>query len=208
MTDLLSGGAVGAGMGELVKYAIQTIKGGLEFGSTLETSNETLNALAPYVEKMKGYNDLLDRPKEEIERLEVLIREGQELVRKSNKLTRWNFLLFSHYQRKLKKQDESLERHLNFNVQVENKNEISKILEILKRMVNSGQFDGKQIRGLCGAPEEPEFIGMEEPLNKLKFELTKKGASVLVLTGLGGSGKSTLAKKLCWNPQIKGSTSN
>jgi adenylylsulfate kinase-like enzyme len=36
--------------------------------------------------------------------------------------------------------------------------------------------------------------------------MMKDGVSVLVLTGLGGSGKSTLAKKLCWDPQIKGTT--
>ncbi|RHN54124.1 putative transcription factor interactor and regulator LIM family [Medicago truncatula] len=78
---------------------------------------------------------------------------------------------------------------------------VNGILEILMKM---DQFDRNQIRGLCGAPEEPVCMGMDEPLNKLKIELMKDGVSVLVLTGLGGSGKTTLAKKLCWEPQIKG----
>ncbi|GAU17397.1 hypothetical protein TSUD_232730 [Trifolium subterraneum] len=74
MADPL-GGAVGAVMGEMVKYALQTIKKGRDFGPTLETNIQTLNALAPLVEEMKGFNDLLDRPREEIKKLETHIRE-------------------------------------------------------------------------------------------------------------------------------------
>ncbi|WJX60807.1 hypothetical protein P8452_45968 [Trifolium repens] len=211
MADPL-GGAVGAVMGEMVKYAIQTIKKGQDFGPTLETNIQTLNALAPLVEEMKSFNDLLDRPREEINKLETHIREGKELVRKSKKLTLWRFFSFPSYQSKLQKKDEALQRHLAVNVQVENRKDlmdvlikVNGILEILMRKDNLGQFDnGNQIRGLCGVPEEPQYKGMVEPLNKLKIELIKDGVSVLVLTGLGGSGKSTLAKKLCWDSQIKG----
>jgi hypothetical protein len=211
MADPL-GGAVGAVMGEMVKYAIQTIKKGQDFGPTLETNIQTLNALAPLVEEMKSFNDLLDRPREEINKLETHIREGKELVRKSKKLTLWRFFSFPSYQSKLQKKDEALQRHLAVNVQVENRKDlmdvlikVNGILEILMRKDNLGQFDnGNQIRGLCGVPEEPQCKGMVEPLNKLKIELIKDGVSVLVLTGLGGSGKSTLAKKLCWDSQIKG----
>ncbi|WJX55428.1 hypothetical protein P8452_41196 [Trifolium repens] len=211
MADPL-GGAVGAVMGEMVKYAIQTIKKGQDFAPTLETNIQTLNALAPLVEEMKSFNDLLDRPREEINKLETHIREGKELVRKSKKLTLWRFFSFPSYQSKLQKKDEALQRHLAVNVQVENRKDlmdvlikVNGILEILMRKDNLGQFDnGNQIRGLCGVPEEPQCKGMVEPLNKLKIELIKDGVSVLVLTGLGGSGKSTLAKKLCWDSQIKG----
>ncbi|CAI8588809.1 unnamed protein product [Vicia faba] len=211
MADLLSGGAVGAVMGEVVKYTLQTIKKGREFGPTLETNIETLKALAPIVEEMKDYNDLLDRPRGEIERLEKRIREGEELVKVCKKLTLWNFFSFPSYQGKLQKKDKELQRHLAVNVQIENKRDlivlsakVDGILDVLTKMVNSGQFDGNQIGGLCGAPDEPECLGMGEALNKLKIELMKDGVDVLVLTGLGGSGKSTLAKKICWHPQIKG----
>ncbi|PNY15960.1 putative LRR receptor-like protein kinase [Trifolium pratense] len=64
MADLLSGGAVGAVTGEVLKYALQTIQNGLEFGPTLEMNIETLNALAPLVEQIKDYSDLLGRPRE------------------------------------------------------------------------------------------------------------------------------------------------
>lgn len=114
MADLLSGGAVGAVTGEMLKHVLQTIKNGRQFGPTLETNIETLNALAPLVEQIKGYNDELDRPREEIGRLESHIREGEELVRKSKKLNRWKFVLFPHYQAKLQKKDEDLKRHLSF----------------------------------------------------------------------------------------------
>jgi hypothetical protein len=211
MADLFSGGAVGALMGETLKYGIQTIKKGREFRPTLETNIETLDALVPLVEKMKGFNDLLDRPSEEIERLEKHMREGKEIVEKSKKLTWKKFFSFPGQQAKLKKQDEKLKRYLSVNVQGENKRDLMDVLikvngifEIL--MKNLGQFDRNQIRGLCGAPDEPQCKGMDESLSKLKLEMMKDGVSVLVLTGLGGSGKSTLAKKLCWDPQIKGTT--
>ncbi|CAJ2646253.1 unnamed protein product [Trifolium pratense] len=212
MADLLSGGAVGALMGETVKYALQTIKKGQQFRPTLETNMETLDALAPLVEKMKGFNDLLDRPSEEIERLEKHMREGKEIVEESKKFTWRKIFSFPGQQTKLKKQDDKLRRYLSVDVQAENKRDLMDVLtkvnaifEILLIKDKLGQFDdGNQIRGLCGAPDEPQCKGMDESLNKLKIEMMKDGVSVHVLTGLGGSGKSTLAKKLCWDPQIKG----
>ncbi|GAU17399.1 hypothetical protein TSUD_232750 [Trifolium subterraneum] len=211
MADLFSGGAVGALMGETVKYALETYKKGREFRPTLQTNIETLDALAPLVEKMKDFNDLLDRPSEEIERLEKHMREGKEIVEKSKKFTWRKFFSFPGQQVKLKKQDDKLKRDLSVIVQAQNKRDLMEVLtkvngifEILMRKDKLGQFDGNEIRGSCGAPDEPQCKGMVEPLNKLKIEMMKNGVSVHVLTGLGGSGKSTLAKKLCWDPQIKG----
>ncbi|KAJ1415232.1 Powdery mildew resistance protein, RPW8 domain [Sesbania bispinosa] len=211
MADLLSGGAVGALMGEALKYALEIVKSGLEFNSTLERNTKTLNSLGPLVEQMKRYNEVLNRPREEIERLESHIRAGQEVVNENKKLSRWKILSFPARQRKLRRKDEGLKRHLSMNVPAENKRDLMEILssvrlilEILLKQENFGQYLGTQIRGLSGAPDELECMGMDEPLNKLKIEVLKDGVSFLVLTGLGGSGKSTLAKKLCWDPQVKG----
>jgi len=102
MVEALSGAVIG----EILKKALETIKNGRNFGSTLETSIDILNALEPLVEELKGYNDndSLDRPRKEIERLETLVTELKELVGKSKNLTRWNLTSFPRYQEKLEKQ--------------------------------------------------------------------------------------------------------
>jgi len=190
---------IGVVVGKIVNQVFETIKNIREFVPTLERSIETSNALDPLVEQIKGYNDSLARPREEIERLEKHT-DDKELIRKSKKLSLnlWKFLLFPGQRAKLLKQDEAFQRYLSL-VQLENKRDLMEVLTHLKdNHVN-------QSRGLYGAPQEPEFIGMVRQFNELKDELMKDGASVLVLTGLGGSGKTTLAKKLCWDPQVKGS---
>ncbi|AES94773.1 hypothetical protein MTR_5g018170 [Medicago truncatula] len=60
MRDALSGA-------EILKQALEIIKNGRDFGSTLKTSIVILKALEPKVEELKGYNDSLGRPREEIE---------------------------------------------------------------------------------------------------------------------------------------------
>ncbi|XP_057759422.1 probable disease resistance protein At5g66900 [Arachis stenosperma] len=211
MADLFSGGAVGAVMGELLRAAIETINKGREFKPTLETNIQTLNAIAPLVDEMMEYNDKLDRPRQEIQRLQSRVRQGQDLARKcSRKLSRRKFLSFPYYQGKLKSEDQSLQRHLSFDVQVQNARNLMEVLlkvdEILNILAKQdfAKFSGSQIQGLSGAPEEPKCMGMDEHLSRLRVELLKDDVSVLVLTGLGGSGKSTLAKKLCWDPHVKG----
>jgi GTPase SAR1 family protein len=190
-------------IGEMVKYAVQTIKKGRDFGPTLKTSIETLKVLVPLVEKMKVSNDLFDRPREDIEMLETHMRGIKEIVEKSKKKLTWrNVLSRPRYQAKLQKKDEALQRHLAVHVQVENKTDLKMLLvkveEILERL------DGNQVKGCCGVPEEPQCMGMDELLNKLRIEMMNDGVLVRVLTGLGGSGKSTLAKKLCSDREIKG----
>jgi hypothetical protein len=210
MADLFSGGAVGAIIGELLKKAIQTIKNARDFGSTLQTGIETLNALSPLLEKIKGStsNDLLDQPRDEhIVRLETHMIEIKELVEKSKKLKRtwWKSFSFPRYQAKLQKKDEDFQRHLAVHVQMVM---FTKVTEILDILMNMSQFNGNQNRGFIGAPEAPHCMGMDELLTELKIEMMKDGVSVRVLTGLGGSGKSTLAKKLCSDPKIKGNNSS
>ncbi|TKY45719.1 DA1-related 5 [Spatholobus suberectus] len=210
MADLFSGGAVGAVMGELLKGAIATVNKGREFKPTLESNIETLKSLSPVVEEMKRYNNMLDRPVEEIKELENHVRDGQQLVDKCSKFSLWRVASFPFYQSKLRRKDEALKRHLSVNVSAQNKRDlmeivlsVRQILEILLKKEDFRQYQGYQLMGLSGAPQEPECMGMDEPMNKLRIGLLKDGVSVIVLTGLGGSGKSTLAKKICWHPQVK-----
>jgi hypothetical protein len=210
MADLFSGGAVGALIGELLKKAIQTIKNAQDFGSTLQTGIDTLNALSPLLEKIKGStsNDLLDQPRDEdILRLETHMKGIEELVEKSKKIKRtwWKSFSFPSYQAKLRKKDEDFQRHLTVHVQMAMFAKVTEILVILKNM---SEFNENQNRGFIGAPEAPHCMGMDELLTQLKIEMMKDGVSVRVLTGLGGSGKSTLAKKLCSDPKIKGNNSS
>lgn len=215
MADLFSGGAVGAVIQEVLKSALEVIDKGRDFRPTLESNMETLDALTPLVEEIKRYSNELDRPKEEVARLEDEIRAGRELVNKCSKFRWWRFLSFPQYRDKLQNRDQRLVRHLSVDMQAqvardtkETLCKVRDILEILvKEYVGLGNYGkGELLRGLSGAPENPEFtVGFDEPLNKLKIELLKDGpVSILLLTGLGGSGKSTLAKKLCWDKQVKG----
>ncbi|RDY11000.1 putative disease resistance protein, partial [Mucuna pruriens] len=206
MADLFSGGAVGAVMGELLKGAISTINKGREFRSTLESNIDTLTSLAPLVKEMEQYNEMLDRPSKEINQLVSQIRAGEELVFKCSKFRWWRVLSFPNYQGKLRKRNEGLQRHLSVNVAAENKRDLMEIVASVRKILDSlpKNIDKYDVRGLSGAPPEPECMGMDVPLSKLRIDLLKDGVSVLVLTGLGGSGKSTLAQKICWDPHVKG----
>ncbi|XP_014521076.1 probable disease resistance protein At5g66900 [Vigna radiata var. radiata] len=209
MGDLFSGGAVGALMGEALKGAISIIKKGLAFKSTLDSNIETLNSLAPLVEEMKMCNMMLDRPSKEIEKLESLMRNSQELVRKCSKLGRWKMWSFPYFQSKLRSKEVALQTHLSMNMTAQNTVNLMKLVDDMRKVLEIllkeefGRYPEYRLIDLCGAPQEPECLGMDVPLRKLRIELLKDGVSVLVLTGLGGSGKSTLAKKICWDPQIK-----
>ncbi|KAL5099322.1 hypothetical protein RYX36_003649 [Vicia faba] len=152
---------------------------------------------------MKGYNDLLHHPRKELNVIEKQIREGEELVQKCKKLTLWNFFSFLGHQAKLQKKDEKLKRHLAVNVPLQNKRDlivlsakVDGILDILTRMMNSGQFD----EGLCAAPEEPECLGMVEPLNKLKNELIKDGVSIVKRCKGSPLALEVIAGSLCQQP--------
>ncbi|XP_027348723.1 probable disease resistance protein At5g66900 [Abrus precatorius] len=214
MADLFSGGAVGAALQGVLEYAIQTIDKGRDFKPTLTKNMDTLDALTPLVEEIKRYSNELDHPKHEVERLEKELRAGKELVNKCSKFRWWRFLSFPQNRDKLVEKDQKLVRHLSVDIQaqiardlMETLSKVRQILDILVREcgVVGNHGERELLRGLSGAPENPEFtVGLDEPLKKLKIELLKDGAvSVLLLTGLGGSGKSTLAKKLCWDDQVQ-----
>ncbi|KAG5061151.1 hypothetical protein AAZX31_01G170200 [Glycine max] len=198
MTDPLAGAAAG----ELLKGALEIIRSGYEFRPTLERSRETFDSLSSRVQKIKQLNRNLDSSTEEIDKLEALVRDGKELIDKYSKVTWWRFLCFPCYQCKLKASEDALTRHTTTIEPVHIRLGMMEIQSGIKIILQTLLMSGKENIG--GAIEEPECIGMEQHLNKLKIELLKDGMSVLVLTGLPGSGKTTLAKKICWDTDIKG----
>lgn len=133
------------------------------------------------------------------------MRDGKELTDKYSKVTWWRFLCFPCYQCKLKASEDALARHTTTIEPVHIRLGMMEIQSGIKIILQTLLMSGKENIG--GAIEEPECIGMEQHLNKLKIELLKDGMSVLVLTGLPGSGKTTLAKKICWDTDIKGKLS-
>lgn len=201
MTDPLAGAAAG----ELLKGALEIIRSGYEFRPTLERSRETFDSLSSRVQKIKQLNRNLDSSTEEIDKLEALVRDGKELIDKYSKVTWWRFLCFPCYQCKLKASEDALTRHTTTIEPVHIRLGMMEIQSGIKIILQTLLMSGKENIG--GAIEEPECIGMEQHLNKLKIELLKDGMSVLVLTGLPGSGKTTLAKKICWDTDIKGKLS-
>ncbi|KAK7263088.1 hypothetical protein RJT34_30672 [Clitoria ternatea] len=211
MADLFSGAAIQ----KALENALRAIDKVRDFRPTLERNMDTLDALTPLVKDIKRYSNELDHSKEEVGRLEKEIEAGKELVNKCSKFRWWRFLSFPQHHDKLQERDRRLLRHLSVDVQAQMARDsketllrVRQILEILLKeygkVGNHGR--GKLLRGLSGAPENPEFtVGLDEPLKKLKIELLKDGGvSVLLVTGLEGSGKSTLAKKLCWDDQVQG----
>ncbi|MED6185313.1 hypothetical protein PIB30_055826 [Stylosanthes scabra] len=206
--SLLIGGAVGAGMQEVLGRAIEMVEKGMNFNSELKSSTETLDTLIPLVEQMKQLARESDRSIEAVAKLENEIQKGKELTEKCSKFRWWRFLSFPVYHDRIQERDKKIGRHLSMGVQaqiardsMETLKNVRKILDIL------GDEYGRRLvlRGVSGVPEMAEFtVGLDEPLRKLKDEVLKKdGDRVLLVTGLGGSGKSTLAKKLCWDHEVK-----
>ncbi|MED6198060.1 hypothetical protein PIB30_118586 [Stylosanthes scabra] len=212
--SLVSGGAVGAGMQEVLGWAIEAVEKGMNFNSVLESSTETLDTLIPLVEQMKQLARDSDRSIEVVAKLENEIQKGKELTEKCSKFRWWRFLSFPVYHDRILERDKKIGRHLSMGVQaqiatdsMETLKNVKKILEILVDEFGGGGKGRRLVlRGVSGVPEMPEFtVGLDEPLRKLKVEVLKKGGvGVCLVTGLGGSGKSTLVKKLCWDVEVKG----
>ncbi|XP_057723164.1 probable disease resistance protein At5g66900 [Arachis stenosperma] len=211
--SLFSGGAVGAGMQEVLRLAIEMVEKGKNFKSVLKTKKETLDALTPLVEEMKQYARELDRGTDTVASLEKEINKGKEIVEKCSKFRWWRFPSFPLYHDRIEERNKKLGRILSVNVQTQIGRDVMEvlynvrnILDIIRDDYGGRLGEEKVLRGVSGVPEKPEFtVGLEEPLKKLKVEVLKKdGDRVLLVTGLGGSGKSTLAKKLCWDEQVKG----
>lgn len=207
----VAGAAVGAVFGESLSMAIDMVDKALKFKTTREDLRSTLQHLTPVIQEMKAYDERLDRPLDQIERVMQEFEKSETLVRKSSKVRWYKSLSLPFLHDKLQERDRKLVRAVTVDVPLLMAKDVKEILsdvkEILQKFVDNRGLSSNPtiLRGLCGAPENPEYtVGLDGPLEKTKIELLKGGASVLVLTGLPGSGKTTTAKKVCWDPDVRG----
>ncbi|KAL6273783.1 hypothetical protein ACE6H2_024475 [Prunus campanulata] len=216
--DLFAGGAVGALFTVLYEVVKDVKDKTMMFKSLLGDLKSTLDSLKPLMEDIEKYNNLMDRPKEELENFKEKMKNGAVLVRKCSTVSRWNTYKKYKYAKKLLDLDQCLNRLLTIlNVggvrdgketlyRVMNIEEKIDKLQIKEEVVLPKQLD---IKAWCAVPElPPVIVGLEEPLMDLKKKLLKDDVSMLVLTAHGGSGKTTLATKFCHDKEVEDKFNN
>ncbi|KAI4327492.1 hypothetical protein L6164_019945 [Bauhinia variegata] len=209
MAEMLLEAAVGAVVGELLKAILETKDRAIKFRPTLERLEDKLRRLEPLIKQIAEYDRRLDRPKEEMEGLIKQMEECKKLVLKCAEINWWQCCFRPHYQEELDELDNSLDKLLSSDLQVQiARDQRENLLEIREMRMDIKKLNvGIVGKGPCSAPDPPEFtVGLDIPLKelKLKLKLFESGVSVLVLTGLAGSGKTTLTKMLCSDEQVKG----
>lgn len=212
--DLFAGGAVGTLFTVLYEVVKDVKEKTMMFKSLLGDLKSTLDSLKPLIEDIEKYNNLMDRPKEELENFKEKMKNGAVLVPKCSTVSRWNTYKKYKYAKKLLDLDQCLNRLLTIlNVggvrdgketlyRVINIEEKIDKLQIKEEVVLPKKLD---IKAWCAVPELPPVtVGLDEPLRDLKKKLLKDDVSTLVLTAHGGSGKTTLATKFCHDKEVKG----
>lgn len=197
------------------------IKQNVGFKGILKGITSKLEALKPVIGQMVRSNEELDRSKEELKGLQVVMEGGIELIRKCSKLRVWEIFDRYKYANKLIEWDKTLQGQLVIlNVQTsrdlkETAARVRNVEASLVTLVN--QFTANAViqsqlgkpRALMSTglvvPELPRFtVGLDTHLKELKMKLLKNGVSMLVLTAPGGCGKTTLANMLYHDQDVKG----
>ncbi|XP_062002241.1 probable disease resistance protein At5g66900 [Rosa rugosa] len=205
---------------ELYAGVKELIKKNTIFDPTLKAIKTKLDSLKLVILKMAECNEALDIPREELEGLEEVMKDGKELVLKCSKIHSGNYYKLYKYANKLLKWDESLQGVLSIlNVQSNRdvrtiavavghiEAEVGSIKAVINEMKENFVIQNHSAgvpNAWCALPELPEFlVGLDEALSELKMKLLKDGVSRLVLTAPGGCGKTTLATKFCQDKQVK-----
>ncbi|KAF5736110.1 hypothetical protein HS088_TW14G00244 [Tripterygium wilfordii] len=215
-TSLMVDAATGLVFDQLFRTVSNIVQKPMMYSSNLERMKATLTSITSIAKEIDGFNKVLDRRKEEVEQLMTIIKEGEELVLKCAKIKRWNLYKKSRYADKLRELEEALVSFCQMAMQFQQtRDQKETLLEVkdlrmdLRRLSskesNGGFCSQAGFMGMCNPTKQTEStIGLDVPLEELKWQLFKDGEQVIVVSAPGGSGKTTLAKMLCYDEDVKG----
>ncbi|MFS7919669.1 putative powdery mildew resistance protein, RPW8 [Helianthus anomalus] len=201
MAELL-GAALGEAFSELSDVIKPVITKTLFFKSELKEMQANIQRIRPIFEDMEKLNKELDRRKVETERIMILFKKADELVRKCENV-KWDFRKRYHHASKLDEMNKSLLKYVNYDLQFQIARNGAETLVELRRLTK-----GYEKESPSGVPlEKCVAIGFDDQLRKLKPMVLQDSSdgdcSVVVVSAAGGCGKTTLVTMLCHDPDIK-----
>ena len=207
--ELVGGAALGAVFEKLFVAVVDARTKATKFDSSLKKLEETLKSINPSILEMKRMNDQLDRPKEEMEKLIQILKDGEKLIHKCSKVSCCNYFKKWRYANEIEALEDSLLKIFQVELQAQLSRNNMQILVLLKSNRFSWSNRGVSVKyeslGSCEATDPPDFmVGLDVPLKELKRWLFTDGESRIVVSAPGGCGKTTLAKRLCHDQQVKG----
>lgn len=202
MAGLVEGALLGALVQEGAKPITNQISKALNFKTSRENLDSTVDRLMPYAEEIKLLDEESDPANGEPERLIQELKQAKELVNKYSKVPWWKFCFLPFYQGKLQALEEKIVRSITL---------VTALIMVrdVKRANSLVTDKGRQFNKVCDPPVKPDHtVGLDFLLNHLKNWVLSTDGSVRVLTGLPRSGKTTLATLLCWDDQVRGNIYN
>ncbi|KAK0605991.1 hypothetical protein LWI29_032922 [Acer saccharum] len=214
--DTVGGAFLGAVFGEVLRLVTDSIQKARKFKPQLEELKSTLEYITLNIQEIVKLNEKLDRPKQETEKLIVLLRNAEELVHKCSKQKKWYSVKKITLADDLIKVNESIKKYCTVDMQVQSTRDGKETLEGVKTIIKivsgnehvGGVFNRvkiDEIDGPCSVTDlQEETPGLDAPLKELRTELLKDdGMQVIVVSAPGGAGKTTLVKKLCADDKVK-----
>ena len=208
--EIVGGAAVGAVFEKLLEAVVDARNKATQFDSSLEKLENRLTFIKSCILQVEKLNDQLDRPKEEMEKLVRILKDGEKLIRKCSNVSCCNNLMKKwRYASKIDALDDSLLEL--FQVDLLSQMEILAIFKSdrFSLISNRGVSHKYENLGSCEASDPPALlVGLDVPLIELKRRLLKDDhhESRIVVSAPGGCGKTTLAKRLCQDKQVKGNS--
>ncbi|CAN6541784.1 unnamed protein product [Malus baccata var. baccata] len=223
VVEIFAGAAVGALFSVLYDVVKDVKDKTIMFRELLGDLDSTLEALNPLIKDIERYKKVLDQSNKEVLKIVRQIADGEGLVLKCSKLSRWKSFKKYKYAKQLLDLDKCLNRLLkilnvegirngfeNLHISRENLAVSKEALAAVQKNALVGNKENVVIQkqdgfhDLGSVPESPRVtVGLDEPLRDLKIMLLKDDVSMLVLTAAGGCGKTTLAMKFCQDEDVK-----